>query len=197
MFTYDRRNRLFRLLSAAILIAALETVAIGAMIEHRARILRSGADVLLKTTAVDPRDLLRGDYVLLNYGISVIPEEKLVGERPSTPERLPLNVRLTAGADGFYQVEEASFETLPVRSGSVILQTEPFDFIPTMLTAGGVLHVRYGIERYYLPEGEGKEIEAARNAGDVTVDVRVSSGGQPQIRQLRLGGKPLHSEPLY
>jgi len=32
--------------------------------------LQTGEEVLLKTTPVDPRDLFRGDYVILNYEIS-------------------------------------------------------------------------------------------------------------------------------
>ena len=32
--------------------------------------LRTGKDVLLKTRPIDPRDLFRGDYVILSYDIS-------------------------------------------------------------------------------------------------------------------------------
>lgn len=37
--------------------------------------LRTGKAVLLKTVPVDPRDLFRGDYVILRYEISQLPEK--------------------------------------------------------------------------------------------------------------------------
>ena len=60
------------LFAAALVAALLQTAVLGFMVESRASILRSGTDVRLKTLPVDPRDLLRGDYVILSYGISSI-----------------------------------------------------------------------------------------------------------------------------
>ena len=61
----------------------------------------------------------------------------------------------------------------------------------------GTVWVTYGIESYYVPEGEGRPIEDGRNTGRVSVAVRVSESGQPQIRALMLDGAPLYQEPLY
>ena len=69
-------------LLAALLVAGAQTAALGYMIESRASILRSGRDVLLKTVPVDPRDLLRGDYVILSYDISRLQPELFKGDRP-------------------------------------------------------------------------------------------------------------------
>ncbi|MGG7517483.1 GDYXXLXY domain-containing protein [Allorhizobium undicola] len=193
----DSRAALLRFLSAAILLAAAQSAVLGVMIEKRARILRNGAEIVLQTTAVDPRDLLRGDYVVLNYDISSIPEEKLVGERPREARRLSAMVRLVPGADGGWTVEEASFSPLPPRAGSVLLKSEPLDISPQDLAPGRQLRLRYGIERYYLPEGEGKAVEQGRDARRLSVSVRVSASGEAQIRQLSLDGRALHVEPLY
>ena len=43
------------------------------MVVDRVNILRTGTDVTLQTRPVDPRDLLRGDYVTLSYEISRVP----------------------------------------------------------------------------------------------------------------------------
>jgi uncharacterized membrane-anchored protein len=43
---------------------------IAAIVYDRARILREGREVALQTRPVDPRDFLRGDYVVLSYDIS-------------------------------------------------------------------------------------------------------------------------------
>ena len=43
-----------------------------ALVEQRARILRGGTEIRLRTVPVDPRDLFRGDYVILAYPISTV-----------------------------------------------------------------------------------------------------------------------------
>lgn len=191
---------LFRLppLVAAIVAAALQTAVIGYMVESRASILRNGADIRLKTQPVDPRDLLRGDYVILSYPISTIPKSIVTGEGPQGGTRTSLAVRLKPGADGLWSATEASFGELPAAEGSVVLRTLPFDYYAA--SDGGIpetLFVRYGIERYYVPEGEGKVLEDARNQEELEVEARVSKDGTPQIARLILRGEPVYDEPLY
>ena len=55
---------------------------LGWIIAGRAAILRDGQEILLKVEPVDPRDLLRGDYVRLGYEISRIPV-KLIANIPA------------------------------------------------------------------------------------------------------------------
>ncbi|WLR94141.1 GDYXXLXY domain-containing protein [Shinella zoogloeoides] len=193
-------TRFFRLspLVAAIVAAALQTAVIGYMVESRASILRSGADIKLKTLPVDPRDLLRGDYVILSYPISTIPKSIVTGEVPQGGTRGRLAVRLQPGADGLWTATEASFGTLAPQEGSVVLRTLPLDFYTSV--AGGIpdtLFVQYGIERYYVPEGEGRVLEDARNQEELEVEVRVGTDGTPQIARLILKGEPIYDEPLY
>ena len=193
-------SRFFRLppLVAAVIAAALQTAVIGYMVEGRASILRSGADIRLKTLPVDPRDLLRGDYVILSYPVSTIPKSIVTGESPKGGTRARLFVRLKPGADGLWTAAGASFAALPAEEGSVVLRTLPFDYYEG--ADGGVpdtLFVQYGIERYYVPEGEGKVLEEARNQEELEVEARVSKDGTAQIARLILKGEPLYEEPLY
>ncbi|UDF29647.1 UNVERIFIED_ORG: GDYXXLXY domain-containing protein [Roseateles sp. XES5] len=193
-------SRLFRLppVAAAIIAAALQTAVIGYMVESRASILRNGADIRLKTLPVDPRDLLRGDYVILSYPISTISKSIVTGEMPQGGTRARLNVRLKPGADGLWSATEASFGALAPQEGSVVLRTLPLDFYTSV--AGGLpdtFFVEYGIERYYVPEGEGKVLEDGRNQEELEVEARVSKDGTPQIARLVLRGEPVYDEPLY
>lgn len=183
--------------AVALFVALVQTAILGYMIEGRASILRSGADVLLKTAPVDPRDLLRGDYVILSYDISAISTTSVTGIRPQEGEVARLHVRLTPGADGFWIVSQASFEPLEAQAGSVVLLTQPITIYGWEWENAGNLMVSYGIERFYVPEGEGKPIEDGRNEGRVSVAARVSEDGQAQIRALMLDGEPLYEEPLY
>lgn len=183
--------------AVALFVALVQTAILGYMIEGRASILRSGTDVLLKTAPVDPRDLLRGDYVILSYDISAISTTSVTGIRPQEGEVARLHVRLTPGADGFWIVSQASFEPLEAQAGSVVLLTQPITIYGWEWENAGNLMVSYGIERFYVPEGEGKPIEDGRNEGRVSVAARVSEDGQAQIRALMLDGEPLYEEPLY
>lgn len=193
-------SRTFRLppLVAGILAAALQTAVIGYMVESRASILRSGADIRLKTAPVDPRDLLRGDYVTLSYPISTIPSSIVTGKPPQASGVVRLAVRLKPGADGLWTATEASFGTLPAQEGSVVLRTLPFHYyFPGEDSLPDNLFVTYGLERYYVPEGEGRVLEDARNAEELEVEARVSRDGTPQIARLILRGEPVYDEPLY
>lgn len=185
-------------LLAAVLVALIQTAVLGYMVESRASILRNGVDVRLKTAPVDPRDLLRGDYVTLGYAISTIERSIIVGETPKAAGRQTMAVRLVPGADGLWSASQASFASLPEQPGSVVVRTLPFEYYPG--ADGAVpetIFVSYGIERYYVPEGEGRVLEEARNAQALEVAARVSSTGRMQIRQIVLDGTPVYEEPLY
>lgn len=190
-------NPVFRPLVAAIVVALLQTAFLGYMIESRASILRNGVDVVLKTVPVDPRDLLRGDYVILSYDISTIPAEKISGGFPGEATHAQLSVRLEKQADGFWGVSEASFGSLAPKEGSVIARSAPFYFYPASGGPQSALTVDYGIERYYVPEGEGRVLEEARNASALAVTARVDNDGRMQIRLISIDGKSLYEEPLY
>jgi len=183
--------------AVALAMALLQTAILGYMIEGRAGILRSGTEVLLKTAPVDPRDLLRGDYVILTYDVSTISTTSIIGQKPETGDAGRLHVRLKPGADGFWTVSEASFDPLPVEDGSVVLLSQPVTIYDWEWQNAGNLTVSYGIERFYVPEGEGRPSEDGRNEGRVSVAARVSDDGQAQIRALMLDGEPLYEEPLY
>lgn len=190
------KSNTMRYLAIALGLVVLQTAVLGWMIESRAGILRSGEEILLKTAPVDPRDLLRGDYVILAYDVSTIPAALITGDRPDGSGWQVMQVRLKPGADGFWTVAEASFGALAPAEGSVVLQTQRFYFYGAV-DVGDSLRVDYGIERFYVPEGEGKEIETGRNEGDVAVVVRVGKAGRGQIRELRMDGAALYQEPLY
>ncbi|MGB8576417.1 MAG: GDYXXLXY domain-containing protein [Pseudolabrys sp.] len=61
----------------------------------------------------------------------------------------------------------------------------------------GSLGVNYGIERYFVPEGEGRAIEQARNRSNVTVVAAVARDSRATIKRLLMDGKPIYDEPLF
>jgi uncharacterized membrane-anchored protein len=196
MSEFSYKLRLARgYLIAAVIAASLQTIILGYVIESRAEILRSGAEVLLKTAPVDPRDFLRGDYVVLNYEISSVPARTVVGPRPAEAGEQTMWVRLKKQPDGFWGVAESSFQPLSEQAESVVLKSRPF--YSYAVGPADNIRLEYGIERYYVPEGQGKPLEDARQDGNVAVAARVSADGTAQIRSLLVDGKPAYEEPLY
>ena len=190
-----------RLWIAAIVVAALQTAVLGYMVGERAWGLRSGVEVILETAPVDPRDFLRGDYVTLNYDISRVPVSTLVGGPPKESLNAQiLSVRLKKQDDGYWGIVESSFGALDPKPDTVVLKSLPVDYVSYGDPADAlqaVISVDYGIERYYVPEGQGHDIEKARNDSRVAIAARVSSDGAAHIRTLLLDGKPVYEEPLY
>ncbi|WP_417415656.1 GDYXXLXY domain-containing protein [Hoeflea sp.] len=186
---------------AAIVCGAVLVGTLGFMIHSRAAILRDGSEIILRTAPVDPRDLMRGDYVRLRYGdISSVDGALLAGSWPKEDILVPLWLTLEPGDDGTARVKAVSLEkpdggnpdAVYLKSKPVMLYGEDH------LRTGQVpLRLKFGIERYYVPEGEGLEIEKARNAGRTTVAIRVSRDGEPQIARLMIDGQTLYEEPLY
>ncbi|MDR0577457.1 MAG: GDYXXLXY domain-containing protein [Candidatus Accumulibacter sp.] len=137
-------------------------------------ILAFGEPVLLETAPVDPRDILRGDYVTLGYEIGNIDGdmlEKAFGETwkdRGAHDRATHDVFviLERGADGVGRV------------GSVSASRPPEGlYIEGRLDWRG--NVDYGIGVYYVPEGTGHAMEnriRGRDGARARADVRVMRG---------------------
>ena len=189
-----------RLLIAALLLAAVQIGFLSWIIAGRAAILRNGQEVLLKVEPSDPRDFLRGDYVRLGYDISSLPA-KLVGNAPAgaiVTEEGQIFVRIGKDADGYWRARSASlyqpFST-PAAGGEVDLRgTIPGGW---SLEPTSEIRVDYGIERFYVPEGEGMDIQNDMRVRPFGILAAVASDGTAQIKALMDGDKKLYEEPLY
>ena len=150
---------------------------------NRRRILQSGAVVLLETRPVDPRDLLRGDYVTLSYKISDVPVNLF--SRPVKQE-LPYGTKIfvvvAPGTNEFYVVTRASTNEFAPAANEVLLKGET---AYRWWNATNSIHVEYGIERYYVAEGTGNPPR-----GKLTARVVVPASGHARLQQVFLDGKP-------
>ena len=179
-------------------VALIQVALIAMMVVDRARVLRDGADVTLATRPVDPRDFLRGDYVVLNYDISSLPAGALK-DTPASGKGSVVYVKL-APKDGVYAAVSVHGEPVAVADNEKLIRGHVG--YGTNCGVGGrsfcdMLQLKYGIERYFVPEGEGREIEKARNQGKVTVVAAVTPAGRAAIKRLLVDGQPVYDEPLY
>jgi uncharacterized membrane-anchored protein len=183
--------------AAALLVALTQCGVLVWMIQSRASILRDGTEIVLKTQPVDPRDLLRGDYVTLGYALSQIPATEIAGyPGVCCTEGSDVFVALKKGADGVWAKSRASAKPImDLSRDEVLLKGRArFAFNPKNVET---VRIDYGIERFYVPEGEGRVIETAKQEKRIDAVVMVDKNGRAQIKALRDNGVSLYEEPLY
>ncbi|MGH8629618.1 MAG: GDYXXLXY domain-containing protein [Burkholderiales bacterium] len=59
------------------------------------------------------------------------------------------------------------------------------------------LNVRYGIENYFVPEGEGLALERPKPDEKVTIRVAVDRAGNAGIKAVLVNGTPRYEEKLF
>lgn len=190
----------YNIVMAAVVLALAQIGFLGWMVAGRAALLRHGQEVLLKVEPVDPRDLLRGDYVRLGYEISRLPVDKIANlpQAELTTVEGPIIVRLHQEPDGFWRATAAwlgDAATTPAHASEVDIAGRISG--GSSLAPGSTIGVDYGIERFYVPEGEGRAIENDIRIRSFGIKVAVGQDGSSQIKALVDGDKLLFEEPLY
>jgi uncharacterized membrane-anchored protein len=187
------------LVAIAVVLALVQIGVLASMIMGRAAILRDGREVVLEVLPVDPRDLLRGEYVRLDYNISSVPIELFEGVEPGDAD-LDTNivhVRLAPSESGIWEPVAARFGTAPLArpgTGEVVIRGTTF---VDNVSAAKFIAVDYGIERFYLPEGEGRAVEEDLRQRNFRMTVAVDDSGAAQIKAFHDGETLIYREPLY
>lgn len=129
-----------------------------------------GASILVRVVPVDPRDLLRGQYLNLAYEFSR-PWDSTVAHL-QIPSDAPVWVVLRR--EGRFHVPQRLSLARPV-----VLEADEVAF-------QGYAHGRsyaFGVERYFVPEGT-----ATPPARDLTVRLRVGPAGTVRIERVYVNG---------
>ena len=166
-----------------IAVVALQAAWVITTIARQEMLLRSGTVVLLETVPVDPRDLLRGDYVILNYKFSLLPAPLFDQAPPDASGGLPVFVRLEKRGQ-FHEAVAASMSPLDGDAGHPVLRGTISNRFGRGDGTVNTVPVAYGLERYYVREGTG------RPTGKITVEAVVSPSGAGMIRQVYIDGQP-------
>lgn len=166
----------------------LQAGLLGWMIAGRALLLANGTEVRLAVVPVDPRDFLRGDYVILSYDISNLSEPMLGGDKGFSVGQ-PIYVSLkpdgaTWAASSIHKTyPEAAAQ--PVLRGTVTGASQPSGCADPCRA----YRVAYGLEKFFVPEGEGRPLENLRNDQKLSVDVAIGPDGTAIIKRLRVDGE--------
>jgi len=164
-----------------ILVLALQSAWVLYTVAVQERALSGGKVILLETERVDPRDLLRGDYLILNYKISNVPTNLF---SPPVNRDLPVGTKVYVALESrgdFFALAKASTNQFELSGNQVLLKANRSGW---GWNATNTVHVEYGLERYYVSEGTGNP------RGKLTVQAVVPASGRASIKQVFLDGKP-------
>jgi uncharacterized membrane-anchored protein len=178
---------------ALALVAALQLGVLTYIVGGRVQLLRTGREIVLPIVPVDPRDLFKGDYVRLAYPVSTLPVD-MAGTKDK-PGNTPVYVTLQPAADGTWSVAAAS-QTYPAQVAADHVVLRGIREIETWRNAAPV-RVRYGLERYYVPEGTGPALEKLARDKKLAAIISVDSRGTAAIKGLSADGVKIYDEPLF
>ncbi|MEW6515551.1 MAG: GDYXXLXY domain-containing protein [candidate division FCPU426 bacterium] len=181
-----RRNAV--ILSLFVAALALQLGILLAFQFSRQSALDQGRRLVVRAEPVDPRDLFRGDYVILRYGFSRIDRGQVkdaLGETDLRGAKVYVKIKQAAPDAGWTAVDvrRRPFERLA--PDEAMLAGNITDHSPE------TLNVAYGCEDVFVPEGQGKPIEKNLREHKVTVELSVTRRGVAQPAKLFIDGQPV------
>ncbi len=145
--------------------------------------LAMGQEIRIKTLPVDPRDVFRGDYVVLNYAINELPMDRVPEvfrdeEQWQKQRQVPLYVVLKAAGE-YYEADYATFQ----RPASGIYLKGHFEWVtwgPVNVEFKGSeatgIRVTYNLDQYFVPENTGRSLEELSRQGELDAVIKVWNG---------------------
>jgi len=129
-----------------------------------------GKELVLETKAYDPTDLFRGDYVAINFAISDVPKSMVNLSQDKIHNK---NLYVSLKQEGKYYVIDQVSDTKPKQGvylkGKFQDMFNPFDGIDNY-------RVDYSLDKYFVEQGSGKDLEQESIKGGLVGTVKVLGG---------------------
>ena len=127
---------------------------------------------------VDPRDLLYGDYVTLRYEIEEVPKNEVSPAILKKIDKLANSNGLTVYGKLVQQGDIYVLDSLSDKKprGSVYLTGKLSSYDYQDVDGVYVYSVDFGLERYFVPENTGKELEDLSTKGQLVAHLKVKNG---------------------
>lgn len=153
---------------------AFQVLVLLGMIALKTAVLTGGDTLLFRVQPVDPRDLFRGDYVILGYAFSQVDPSQVAGlSAPAGgPEGLAVYAVLELEEDGKHWHAVRFTADLP----------QGVKFLKGRYV--GRNRVEYGIESFFVQEGRGRDYEQAVRDRRLSAKVAVNRKGQAVLKEL-------------
>jgi uncharacterized membrane protein/uncharacterized membrane-anchored protein len=173
--------------------AMLQAAGLLWMAWHHSRPAETGQRFLLRCQALDPRDLMKGEYVILGYEFSRPSPEDITGLNKEWGEMHGQD-RGGSQREPYWMLPDDTEIYLPLavdakgvaRAGRPTLKRPPTG--PYLRGHAGSRRfglMRFGIEAFYVKEGEGKGWENLRDQGQLVAEVGVLPDGRAGLIGLR------------
>ncbi len=163
----------------------------GSFIIYQEYILNNGEEVILKTAPRDPRDILRGDYVVLRYQIGSGRKASEIIKNKNFRDNQEVYVILEKKDNKYADLLDIVTEK---PDGNVL-------YLKGKIVNNWGKRVQFSnLEQYFVPEGKGRSIERMRDL-EVLVSIRdgkavikklLQNGGEINIKDIKKQGKGLH-----
>jgi len=153
----------------------LQVIIVFAIIISKLSVLSGGTDILLRIEPVDPRDMLRGDYATFQYSnVSNVFSDNQQIKNGDT-------VYVTLEQSGNYWIAKDVQKTKPF-GGEIALKGK------VASSNGSGIHIVYGIEQYFIPEGKGQGFSFFNK--EAAAKVVVDENGNGVLKQIYVDDKP-------
>lgn len=170
-----------------VILAGVLTAVLLGMVGIKQYTLSTGSVVELEIKPIDPRSLFRGDFVRFRFTISELSTGEYFGDfrrgdtiyvvlEPGTPFATPVSTHK--------DWPKVANDQLVIK-GRVTGRPH------------NIVRIRYGIENFFIPEGEGRSLERSGPENKVTVRVAIDRFGRSAIESVLVNGEPRHSETLF
>jgi len=155
----------------------LQLIVLVGMIAMRLAPILTGNTILLRVIPVDPRDIFRGDYVVLGYECSRIPSAGIAGLRGyqnydfHEVQGQTVYVTLAPESDGRHWRPELYSTERPKQGIYLRGKIQGWQ-------------IQYGIESFYVQEGKGHDYENTLRNRKLSAKISVTAGGEAVLRDL-------------
>ena len=180
---------------AIAVVAGIQTLALVYIVFDRVSLLASGREIVAEVIPVDPRDIFRGDYVVLNYTFTRTGEVP-VPDGTATGDKLYVTLKPGTEPNTWEIVSAERSYPSTVAPGNVVLKGFANYVSAKTDTQPATASIRYGIESYFVPEGTGKELEELVRDKKIATVIAVGRNGEAAIKALVIDGKRVVEEPL-
>jgi len=144
-----------------------------------------GQEILLATRPFDPRDIFRGDYVNLSYEIEEVPLEKFPDKLLSLAENVeekksykkaPTVYGVLKEENGYMVIDYISLEKPEDKLYIKGKLPSYYVFLYRDKYTNNPIFVNFGLDKYFVPENTGTELEEAARQGKITARVKILNG---------------------
>lgn len=178
-----------------------QIIAVASIAISKETLLQTGKPLTLQTAPVDPRDIFKGDYVRLDYSFSSIPYHQLGQELKQQGLKKGQRVYLSITTDdyGLGQAQKLLIKPPDITfylSGYATSHW-PYKNYHKSPAAKKAQHdnnhpvnVKFGIEQYFVEQGQGKVLEEIRGSRDsfqqpMLVRIAVAENGTSIIHSFK------------